>query len=360
MRSWVVLAATVAVLALVPVRAGAEAQWFSEVQEGEGELTLVLTVRGAACGKVGSVVRTGSDGQEVSLFTSTDEVILETADAQIDCACEPIGTEFGTGSKSCPERTCGKDDQCICTKLCVAVKDPCPPVGALTYAVGDRDGEPLLEAAHQLAAPPAGCKDEPLLTIEEEEAGGGGGGGCSAVPGSFPPQGLLPWLAALVLVAACFRLRRGLLLLVVAASLIMPATAGCSGKEEENKEKKGDKAGKAGPDLKPIDVNFEGTPWEKVVTLQTELLDIFEVGTKEKDVLREARRFRDRQAERFTEHCAKALAFYAEQPEKRMGYIAKAGRVWQVVEKRVRQVTKPWGPGNKREAIIVVNSFECR
>jgi len=359
MVSRAALPAVLVLLVLAPARTRAEAQWWGEVQEGEGKLTLVLTVRGAACGKVGSIARTGGDGQEVSLFTSTDEVILETEDAQVDCACEPIGTEFGTGSKSCPERTCGKDDQCICTKLCVAVEDPCPPVGALTYAVADRDGMPLLEVAHDLAAEPAGCKDEPLLTIEEEDSGGDGGG-CSAVPGPLPGEGLLPWAAAMVLAAVWFRRRRGLLLLLVAASLAIPATAGCSGEKKDETKKKDDKAAKDGPGLTPIDVDFEGTPWESVVTLQTELLDIFEVGSDEKEVLREARRFRDRQGERFAEHCRKALAFYAEEPEKRMGYVAKAGRVWQVVEKRVRQVTAEWGPGNKREAKIVVNAFECR
>ena len=356
--AWTAMVAVFVVAVLVPEHAVAEPQWWSEVQEGDGELMLVLTVRGAACGKVGSVVRTGADGQQVPLFTSTDEVFLDTEDAQLDCGCEPIGTEFGTGSKSCPERTCGKDDQCICTKRCVPVKDPCPPVGALTYAVADRDGEPLLEVAHQLAAPASGCKDEPLLTIDEEEEGDSGG--CSAATTSSGAAGMFAWLVAILLALTCLGPRRRLFLLAVGASLALTAGAGCSGKEKEKEEKKNKKGENEGAGLKPIDVDFEGTPWESVVTLQTELLDIFEVGSVEKDVLREARRFRDRQGERFAGHCRKALAFYAEMPEKRMGYVAKAGRVWQEVEKRVRQVTADWGPGNMREAKIVVNSFECR
>ncbi len=97
-----------------------------------------------------------------------------------------------------------------------------------------------------------------------------------------------------------------------------------------------------------------------VVTTQTELLDLFETGTSAESVLWRGDRFRKKRADQFAKDCRLALDFYSEDAANRMLILASAGRVWTVVEQRVKVLSKEWSPAQRRQADVLLDQFACR
>ena len=160
-----------------------------------------------------------------------------------------------------------------------------------------------------------------------------------------------------------------LVLLVLAgrARLLLPATlvclclAGCAGdrmekeREKATKEKAEDKKV-----LKPVDGTVEGTPWEKVVAVQAELLDFFETGKDADSILKEVKRWKRNRKQEFKELCRSALDHYARDPDMRMSQFARAGQAWSVARDRIGKLSKDWGPAQSHDVGILLNEFSCR
>lgn len=343
------IAMLIFVLLLVPASlAHAEPQWAMELDLTGTVPTVVITVRYGGCAKVNSVWRNSGSEASTVLFQASEGTILETADMEVDCACEPIGTVIGTGSKHCPQQQCAADQQCVCSKQCVPVEEDCIPAGAISWHAEDADGNQLVSHSQTLAAPTGNC---PMQVEDEDESTEGGGCSARGTPGAA--HGLL--LVLLLLVLGLWGRKAPALWLVAASLVFVPA---CSSKKDKPEDKEKDK-----PDvvnLEPIEVEIEGSPYEPVIEAQTELLESFETAGDPAETLRQLRRWKKGRIDSFEDECKAALAFYAVAPEKRLGYVSRAGQVWAVVQKRVKTITEKWTPGQKREVGILLNQFSCR
>jgi len=351
------LALLLAVLC-VPARASAlEEQWWLEADIVEDSVVLEVTVRYAGCGRVAGINRVGEDGHPAAVWEAAEGVPLDTDDIFVDCMCEPIVGGFGTGQKSCPNQQCNKDQLCACSRACHPILDKCPLPGTYDYEVVDSDGvtKAVLEVVVSSLLP--GCKlpeAEPRPKEEEPEEEQSDGGCAAAGAAGRSPAGFAVPALLLFLLIAVRRFRFYPLALLILAV----AVCGC-GKSEKDGGTAGGK-GKEDVVLQPIDADFEGTPWEQVVDAQSRLLDFFETGSSPASVISKTKRWRKRNLEPFKKSCAAALAHYAQEPEKRTVYIARAGRVWSVVKKRVGTLSEEWGPAEKREVGMLLTDFECR
>jgi hypothetical protein len=343
------IAMLIFVLLLAPAGlARAEPQWGMELDLTGTVPTVVITVRYGGCAKVNSVWRDSGSAASIALFQASGTAILETADMEVDCACEPIGTVIGTGSKHCPEQQCAADQQCVCSKRCVPVEEDCIPAGAISWYAEDADGNQLVSYSQTLAAPTGNC---PMQVEEEDDSSEGGGCSARGAPGAA--HGLFLVLLLLVL-GLCGR-KAPAVWLAVAILVLAPA---CSSKKAKPEDKEKGRADVV--HLEPMEVEIEGSPYEPVIEAQTELLEFFETAGDPADTVRQLRRWRKGELDLFEERCKEALAFYAAAPEKRLGYVSRAGQVWAVVKKRVNTITRKWTPGQQREVGILLNQFSCR
>jgi len=109
-----------------------------------------------------------------------------------------------------------------------------------------------------------------------------------------------------------------------------------------------------------VESSVEGTPFEGVVGIQSELLDLFENGTSAESVLWRADRFSKKRTETFRKACTEALEFYSQDAANRMLILSSAGRVWNVVQQRVKALSGNWSPAQRRQAEVLLDQFECR
>jgi len=135
---------------------------------------------------------------------------------------------------------------------------------------------------------------------------------------------------------------------------VVAGIAGCA------RGKKGKAEDKKLEEPRPPEMSIEGTPWEAVVSQQTELLDFFETGTTPWATVAKAMKWREKRLPGFKENCGKAIEYYAKDPTRRMNVMAKAGQAWSVVRLRVDEITKDWGAAQKRDVGILLTDFECR
>ncbi|MBM4355217.1 MAG: hypothetical protein FJ109_15775 [Deltaproteobacteria bacterium] len=353
-----------AALCPCPVHA---AIWTASAAVVGSTVEVAVTVRLSGCAGIGRVERQVEGEDPFVVWQGDDTHAVDTAEPFDSCKCEPLGTAWGTGMKSCPEEQCGKDDQCVCTELCAPVVDSCPPPAHVIYAVFDRDGAPVAAADVSIPELLPGCEPprDPKPIFVEEPDDGGGGGGCSTASAPSSPLALL---LALVVLAGLrgrqrerhgvdgsrspFRVRPFAILLTPLFCLCL--AFGCArGKKEQ-------KAAAAPQAPQPVESSVEGTPFEAVVSTQTALLDLFENGTTPESVLWRADRFRKKRVEQFRKECQQALDFYAEDAGNRMLILARAGRAWTVVEQRVKTLSAEWRPAQKRQADVLLDLFECR
>jgi hypothetical protein len=305
-------------------------------------------------------------GAAAVVWVGSDEVWLVPAATDVDCACESLGSSFGTGRKNCPNAVCNKDQLCVCAEKCEPVLDPCPPPGSYLYLVEDREGVQVAEAPMTVADWLPQCSP-PVQPVENEEAGGDSSG-CRASASQAPgAAGLL--LLAVLLVLGFSALRApaaggegkargpaptGGALLAASALIFFSACA----KDEARRDKAGEKSAPTPP--APEELSLEGSPWEPVVAAQAEFLDLFETGDGRPQILQKARRWGKRHQPKFAEDCATALKDYADQPARRLPQMTKAGQAWGVVQSRIEKLTADWPARERREVGILINEFRCR
>lgn len=345
-----IILSTVAMLMLSFEVSAGEPEWILAVDLDDPVPAVTLTVRYGGCAKVNRVTREGSDGVLKTLFQASATVVLDTADSQIDCACEPLGSSMGTGAKHCPGEQCAADQQCVCSKKCLPIEDECVPAGSVTWSAEDSDGGHLAGHSQVLAAAAGNC---PFAVEDEEEAPSSSGGCGHSARGSGQPLVLVLLAAALLFLAG----RSSWLGPAALALCLVPAQA-CSDRQEGKGRKKQEL-----PEvrtLEAVQVEIEGSPYEPVIATQTELLEFFETSNDPVQTLRKLRKWKKQRLEPFERDCAAALAFFTQEPEKRLGYVSRAGQVWAVVQQRVKAVSKDWGAGEKREVGILLNQFSCR
>lgn len=143
---------------------------------------------------------------------------------------------------------------------------------------------------------------------------------------------------------------RGLMVAVAAVCLVL----GC---------RKGPRSVEENRELAPLsapEVSIEGTPWEPVVEMQSELLDFFETGDSADEITAKAMKWRKENLSDFRQKCLRAKRYYAEDPERRINVVAKAGQAWSVVKERTGAISASWGAAYKRDVGILLNDFECR
>ena len=191
----------------LPTFAANAAIWTASAAVKGSSVEVAVTVRLSGCAGVGRVERQVDGEEPFVVWLGDDAHAVDTAEPFDSCKCEPLGTAWGTGMKSCPEEQCGKDDQCVCTELCVPVVDSCPPPGMLEYKVFDREGAEAVST--QLFVPDLlpGCKapENPGPVVAEPAPGDGGG--CQTA--SRPSSPLTVVLGALLLGVLRWGRRRG-------------------------------------------------------------------------------------------------------------------------------------------------------
>ena len=345
----------VGMVVALPVRA---AEWTASAAVVGSSVEVSVAVRLSGCAGIGRIERQEEGAESVVVWQGDDTHAVDTAEPFDACKCEPLGTAWGTGMKSCPEEQCGKDDQCVCTEVCVPVADECPPPGMLEYVVFDRDGNEVVSTKLTLPELLPGCTEpeppEPAVAEPSNE----GGGGCRTVAGPMSPLALLVGLLVLGLWRMLARYRgpaAGTMTVpVVLIAAIAAGMLGCA------RGKKDQKVAAAPQPPQPVESSIEGTPFEAVVSIQTELLDLFETGTSADSVLWRADRFRKKKVEKFGTDCRQALDFYAQDAGNRMLILASAGRAWTVVEQRVKAISSEWSPAQRRQAEVLLDQFVCR
>jgi hypothetical protein len=351
MRSGIVL---IALLCLgspaLAVEFGPQFDLTTSVQDNT--VVLELTARYSVCGQVTTVDRIDGNGLRSPVWTGSDSIVLEPFDRFVDCTCEPVGSYHGTSSKNCPEAKCTKDEQCACSMHCQPIEDVCPPAGSLTYELLNSDSEVLVTDQINLSANLPGCT-APVDDTEVTEPDGTGNGGCQT---SSPAGMSLALLLGAIILLFWYRFRTAGLILV--ATIVCLSTPGCRNKKEHKTAAKN--TGKDVVALEPVESNLEGTPFEAVITRQTELLDYFETGTSTASVLSRTRDFRLNHANSFRDECNAALAWYAQDSQHRLNQMVKAGQVWAVVKSRVVELTAEYSDAEKRDVAILLNEFSCR
>ena len=341
----------------------AEEEWWLEAKIVEDAVVFDIQVRYSGCGRVKRIDRVGEDAQVTAVWDAGDTV-LEPADIYVDCQCEPISGSFGTGQKSCPDQQCTKDELCACSKQCLPLQDQCAPPGAQTYRLIDADEVQLASTEITVDSLLPGCTvpDKKPFIVEDQPATESGGGCRASGTGPAGPSVLVwlllavPLLLLRILHSGWLRSRRNLVIAGCCVVLVLPATAGCG------KSGSSTRARKKNPDIvyEPMDVVIEGTPWEQLIATQTELLDFFETGGSPGSVLSKTRRWSKKNLAGFQAACRAVRADYAQEPQKRMMYLAKAGRVWNVVKKRISTISSEWDPADRRAVGLLVNDYECR
>lgn len=317
-------------------------------------VSLELTTRYVSCGLAGRIDRVVAT-ERVTVWEATGEFGLETVERQVDCHCEPVGSSHGTGRKTCPEEDCTKDEQCTCSRTCAQTLDPCPTPGTLEYELFNLDGILVQTTSLQVPELLPGCaapvvveKEEvPVAPATEAEAGG-----CSAAGGAGI-AGLWLLLAALIILALPLPRRLPLLLVAIGGLVAI----GCGSKEEVSAEAA--TPGLSAP-LEPVDTNLEGTPWEQVLAAQTELLEHFETAGEPAATMWQVKQWRRDRLNGFKTDCQAALDHYAADSIHRMDFLVKTGRAWSVVQSRIRNISKDWGPAEKHDVGILLTEFECR
>ncbi len=348
MKSWL----PVFFILLLPLNT-ANAETFEPIWDFTATLTgsevaLDLTTRYVSCGMAARIERVAGEEREI-IWEAVDGIGLDTLDAQVACQCEPVGSSYGTGRKSCPEQECTKDEQCACSRDCAQTVDYCPPVGTSSYELFDLDGNFVKSVALQVAESLPGCV---AMVVEPEPEVSDESGGCSVSTGA---EAGAPWLLLIALVLL-MQVRRHRTILP-AFVLLVALSAGCGSKEEVKAEGATPGSGIA---LEPVETNLEGTPWEGVLRAQTELLEYFEVANDPAATLRQLKQWKQKNLESFRADCRAALEHYAADSIHRMDYLVKAGRAWSVVNSRVRQISEDWGVAEKRDVGILLGEFECR
>ena len=336
-----------------------EAVWDFKAQIEGSTVRLSLTTRYVACGMGATVVRIGPDGKETTVWQAEEEGLgLDTVDMYLDCACEPVGSSHGTGLKSCPESQCTKDEQCACSKLCQDVEDACPPAGTNVYRIIDLNGAEAATLELQVPADLPGCPASPEEPAKEETVEENSGGGCAAGPAPGTTGALLFIVLLLVLSAAGSHRTPRRFLFPLAAMVAL--STGCAGDPVEEAKKNAKDKTVDDRVLQPVEGSIEGTPWEKVVGVQTELLDFFETGSDADSILKKIKRWKRNRLPEFGDQCKAALAYYAKDPDLRMSQFARAGQAWSVVKNRIGTMSREWGPAEKHDVGILLNEFSCR